>query len=101
MQILVGWSGETANANWRRVDLTLDETDFRRLCLEYGIPVESIQDAPVSKIFGLLEIEAQRLLMAELIMRFPSTFKTDENMALLQEYGVGKDKAVARILDWL
>ncbi len=65
MQVRHGWSGEVDHNKWAKFDITLEEEDLRRLI---GDDKRRIIDTTVA--YRLLELEAERLVMAKLVSRY-------------------------------
>ncbi len=69
MNVRLGWSGEVDPNIWRKVDVSVDETDLRRILIAAGLPETDLYTVPTSLVFILLENEAERLLLAQLTSR--------------------------------
>lgn len=65
MQVHQGWSGEVDHNKWAKFDITLDEEDLRRLV---GDDMRRTIDTTTA--YRLLELEAERLVMAKLVSRY-------------------------------
>lgn len=61
MQVHLGWSGEAANGQWVKFDVTVDETDLRRVLARAGIPEDT--KATTKDAYVLLSTEADILLL--------------------------------------
>lgn len=89
MEVRIGNSIELADTSWRRQDITLDETDLQRLLIDAGHNPDIF--VPTDKAFRILELEAQRLLLYQMIVRYEIAMKTSENIALVQRYKKQRD----------
>ena len=69
MQVRHGWSGETRPNGWDKTDVTVDEGDLARILITAGLPVEMSRSLSTTVAYQLLDIEAERLLIAK-ITRF-------------------------------
>ena len=67
MQVMIGWTGETEPNRWRKIEVTLDETDLLRMLKENDLFSDGLTTVDV---FKLLEIEANRLVLSEIATRF-------------------------------
>lgn len=65
MQVRQGWSGEVDHNKWAKFDITLEEEDLRRL-----IGNEAKDHIDTTTAYRLLELEAERLVMAKLVSRY-------------------------------
>ncbi len=65
MQVLRGWSGETKLGEWNRLDVTVDEVDFRRILIDHDISLDSIELIPSALVFVALTSQADKLLAFE------------------------------------
>lgn len=97
MQVRVGTSFELADTSWRKSDVTLDEIDLQRLFVEAELAPDTV--VSTQKAFQILEAEAQRLLLAQLISRFTIVMKTPENIAQLQAYKGLRDDLLNSLKD--
>jgi hypothetical protein len=70
MRVRQGWSGETSPNVWQKISVELEEEDLRRLVVDAGIDPAAL---PTEAAFQLLEIEAERLVIAKLVGRFGMT----------------------------
>lgn len=61
MRISKGFSEELGHSQWAKADVELDESDLQRLLEEKGI----VRDLTHSQTYGILSLEAERLLTAE------------------------------------
>lgn len=61
MQVRQGWSGETRPNQWTKFDVSVDESDLRRILARAGLP----EDTPVTtkSAYVLLSTEAEILLV--------------------------------------
>jgi hypothetical protein len=96
MRIRAGWSGEMANQSWRKADVDCDESDLQRLANEHGFDVARLTNA---QAYQLLEAEANRLLIGQLIARFPP-FNTPEYQAEFRSYHEALMAQVAAVKQW-
>lgn len=94
MRVRAGWSGEMANGSWRKADVDCDETDLLRLAQECGFAAPALTNA---QAYQLLEAEANRLLVSQLITRFGATFQTPEYLAEFASYNAARDSVVTII----
>lgn len=76
----MGWSGETSNNTWQKVDIELEEEDLYRLMQENGFPADLHRRLPTKLCYQLLQNEAEILLMRK-----------------LRDYGYPGDKSNARV----
>lgn len=89
MEVHIGTSVEMADTSWRRQDITLDETDLKRLLIAAGLEPDAF--VPTQIAFLILEAEAQRLLMAMMISRFSTMMNSDENKKQMLKYQHQRD----------
>ncbi len=65
VKVMLGWSGETDNV-WRKVDVTVDDTDLVRMLNEWDIEVSDLT-VSTKATFQLLQNEAETLLLKKLL----------------------------------
>lgn len=94
MKVRAAWSGEMANQSWRKADVDCDESDLLRLGFEYGFDAHRLTN---SQAYKLLEAEANRLLLAQLITRFGTQFSGPEYQAEFKGYQESLMRAVAEV----
>lgn len=75
MHFTASWSGEIAKTAWRKREISLDESDLRRVCLDYDIDYDTLTSRDA---FEVLESYGNMLLTVELITRFPEQFGSPE-----------------------
>src|SRR5687767_13901824 len=75
MEFTASWSGEIAKTAWRKREITVDEHDLRRLCLDNSIDYDKLS---YREAFELLEAQGNMLLLMELITSFPEQFTEPE-----------------------
>lgn len=66
MRVRLGWSGETSNNTWQKVDVELEEEDLIRLLREADLPDELNQRLPAKVCYQLLQNEGEILLLLKL-----------------------------------
>jgi len=59
MDVRTGWSGEQPGGIWRKLDVTLDGSDFERLLHDYQL---TDREWSLPQVFALLALEADVLL---------------------------------------
>lgn len=96
MEIMIGYSGEISSGQWRKCDIKLDETDFNRILAEFdcvGIYCTTTQ------MFSILELECQRLIAGELIMRSksPDQKLIDEWRTSIKEYTAKRNDQIMKL----
>jgi hypothetical protein len=94
MKVTLGASIEQANGQWWKCDVELDETDLVRILVQMDGPDPARLNT--GDVFKILEPEAQRLLLADLMIRHPST-RTEENQRQMLEAAAQRDKAVEQV----
>lgn len=77
MKVRQGWSGEIEPNRWGKFDIELEEEDLRRTLTDAGLPADI--PVPLTTAFQLLEIEAERLVLAKLITRYNYPTETGRN----------------------
>lgn len=94
MRVRAGWSGEMANQSWRKADVDCDESDIVRIAMEFSFNPSQVTTVLA---YRLLEAEANRLLMAQLIQRFGPQFGTDAYRAEYQRYDSDRTQAINEV----
>jgi hypothetical protein len=89
-----GWSGEVGGGRWAKFDLSLDETDLRRLLVDAGIDVDPVE-LPLTLAFRLLEAEAETLVLAKLVSRYGMDGSTAATR--ISELSAAKTQALQQI----
>jgi hypothetical protein len=62
----MGWSGETSNNIWQKVDIELEQEDLIRVFREKDLPPDLVDRLPTRVCFQLLQNEAESLLLRKL-----------------------------------
>lgn len=68
MHVKQGWSGEVETNKWAKISVDLDDGDLARLLREAQLDVDPAM-LPVVTAYGLLEAEAERLVLMKLMVR--------------------------------
>lgn len=63
MKISKGFSEEVGSNSWAKADVELDEGDLERMLVDNGLSLSA--DLTHSQVYGILSLEAERLLTAE------------------------------------
>lgn len=83
MHVRMGWSGETSNNVWQKMDVELEQEDLLRIFREHELPETLHERLPTKVCFQLLQNEAEALLLNKLkLMGYPIE-KANARMAVL------------------
>lgn len=66
MRVRVGWSGETSNNVWQKVDIELEEDDLARLLREADFPEGLAARLPAKVCYQLMQNEGEVMLLSKL-----------------------------------
>lgn len=68
VRIYRGWSGEREPGQWASFTVELDDdVDLRRVVRDAGLAEEIVQSLPVTVVYELLRLEAERLILIKLV----------------------------------
>lgn len=75
MLVMIGWSGEVASGQWRKMDCTLDDTDFILLLAEHDAVGSQYS---LTQKFVILELECQRFVAATRLKRHSDLMRDEQ-----------------------
>lgn len=88
VRVRMGWSGETANNIWQKVDVELEQEDLARIFRENNFPAGLDERLPTKVCFQLLQNEAEFLLLNKLrTLGFPGEQFAARQADLIQGTG--------------
>ena len=88
-------SVELANGQWVKSEITIEEVDLGRILTDAGLAPDL--HIPSMLVFQLLEAEAQTMLLAQMMIRFETAMRSQENLAELNKYKSAKESTLAKI----
>lgn len=91
MQVRHGWSGEVSTNRWAKFDITLEEEDLRRILGE----AYETRNLSTSVAYQLLELEAERLVLAKLVARYG--YNPAEGRAAMMKLEQDKQNLVSQV----
>lgn len=102
MYVELGHSQEMANGTWNKFKTGLDDGDFRSIIRELlattehsSLAIEDVeQHFTTSQKWQVLEHEGQRLMLTELMSRFSTALKSEENIARVRDHTGARNKIV-------
>lgn len=95
MKVRSGWSGEVGPNQWSKFDVELDEVDLRRLLLENDVDPD--QTLSVTQVFQLLEAQAEYLILAKLVTRYPRSQDKAEAVEQMSALSASKRNVMAHL----
>lgn len=96
MRVGQGWSGEVKPNVWAKVNIELDDSDIQRVLNEENLHNLAVTDVPTDLAYQLLDILAERYVMAKLI--HSHGFDPEKGMGRMMELDVNRRKVLGQLV---